>query len=227
MKSSLLILLALFTFSSEVKSQDLADYDYENLSFRGVGLDYGYIWPNRVVAAPMFSMRLDLGYLGPGVRIAPSISYWSSNLRDAELRRFAERLNRLPTLQERGVTLTAAELGTIQWSDVSVSLDAQYVWTTPLDVMTYLGAGIAVHGLNGQGSAIADTFVEDLLDSFSAGVAAIGGLEYEPLPRFRMYGEVRFNFLSDVTYPAIRLGGAFMLAQTGRGDAPAQRTGPR
>ena len=29
-------------------AQDLADFDYENLSFRGFGAEWGYLYPSRV-----------------------------------------------------------------------------------------------------------------------------------------------------------------------------------
>src|SRR5688500_11356087 len=135
-------------------AQTLADYDYENLTFRGVGFDYGYLWPSRVRSTSQYSVRLDLGYLGPGVRIAPSISYWSSEIRESELGRFADQLDRLPALRARGVTIRPDELGTITWSDLALSLDAHVVWTTPLRAFTYIGAGVGVHALNGQGQAV-------------------------------------------------------------------------
>ncbi|MGH7465060.1 MAG: hypothetical protein ACREK1_07785, partial [Longimicrobiales bacterium] len=88
--------------AGSVYAQELADYDYEHLTFRGIGFDYGYIWPSKVEATPIYSVRLDLGFLGPAVRIAPAISYWSSEFRAAELDRLADRLNNLPPLQEQG-----------------------------------------------------------------------------------------------------------------------------
>ena len=31
-------------------AQSLADYDYTNLKFRGIGVEWGYLWPTRVDA---------------------------------------------------------------------------------------------------------------------------------------------------------------------------------
>ena len=199
------------------QGQSLADYDYANLSFRGIGVDYGFIWPNKVEAGPAYSLRLDLGYLGPGVRIAPVVTYWKSTFRDRELARFAEQLNRLP-----GVAIDPEQLGTIDWSDISIGIDAQLVWTTPFRVFTYVGGGLAAHVLNGKGSLVQGTFVEDLLDTTTAGVALMGGLEYQVLPHLRVYGEGRYTLLSDVRYPGMRVGAALMLPQ--RTAAAAQGT---
>ena len=208
-----LLAIVSFCVATPLAAQTLADYDYENLTFRGVGVDYGYIWPTRVEPTSAYSIRLDLGFLGPGVRITPSLTYWSSEFRTTEVERLAEQINRLPALQDAGVVLTAANLGTIEWSDLTVGFDAHLLWTTPVGIFTYVGAGVAVHALNGQGAFIENTFVEDLLDSTSAGVAVMGGVEYQPLPRFRVYGEARYTIVSDVRFPGLRIGGSLMLPQ--------------
>lgn len=202
---------ALVMSAAPAHAQELADYDYENLTLRGVGFDYGYIWPSKVEAAPMYSIRLDLGFLGPALRIAPSLSYWSSQFRTSELDRLADRLNSLPPLQEQGVIITADDLGRVEWSDIILSIDAHIVWTVPLDIITFAGLGGSLHALNGRGDAIADTFVEDLLDSTTAGVAVLAGAEYQPFAQLRIYGEARYTLVSDVRYPGIRLGAALML----------------
>jgi opacity protein-like surface antigen len=211
MRRLLVMLLLAAAAAGPAHAQALADYDYENLVFRGLGVDYGYIWPNKVDPTRQLSLRFDLGYLGPAVRLAPSVSYWSSNLRRSELARLAAALERLPPLQEQGVQVSAADLGTIEWSDLVLSLDAHVVWTAPFNIITFVGAGGGVHLLNGRGDAINDTFVEDLLDTMSAGVALIAGVEYPLADRFRVYGEARYTLLSDIRYPGLRVGGALML----------------
>ncbi|HEX6559351.1 MAG TPA: hypothetical protein VF021_07805, partial [Longimicrobiales bacterium] len=183
----------LFCTCVSARAQTLADYDYENLAFRGIGFDYGRIWPTRVAATSVYGVRLDLGFLGPGVRVAPSLSYWSSHFRPAELDRLASQINQLKALRDQNVTITAANLGDIKWSDLSVGIDAHLLWTTPVGIYTYVGAGVSVHALNGQGAFIENTFIEDLLDATAAGVAVMGGLEGQPLPRLRLYGEARYT----------------------------------
>lgn len=211
MRRPLLAALLLAAAPMGAAAQGLADYDYENLTFRGAGFDYGYIWPSKVAATPLYSVRIDLGYLGPGVRIVPTIAYWSSHFRRGELERVADRLAQLPVLRAQGVAITAADLGTIELSDVSLGVDVHMLWTTPLDVFTYVGGNLGVHALNGRGDAIADTFIEDLLDSTNAGGAIMAGAEYQLLPRLRVYGEARYTLLNDVRYPGLRAGFALML----------------
>jgi hypothetical protein len=217
MRSQRILLMAatswLLLLPAAAHAQGLADYDYENLTFRGIGFDYGYIWPDRVMPAPMWSLRLDLGFLGPAVRIAPTMSYWTSELRPVELDRLAGRLNQLPAIREQGVTLTGADLGAVEWSDLSLGVDTHVVWTAPLDVITFVGASIGLHAMNGRGDAIEDTFVEGLLDSMTAGVSILAGLEVQPVPVLRLYGEARYTLVSDVRYPGLRIGAALMLPQ--------------
>src|SRR5690606_38613424 len=102
---------------------------------------------------PLYSVRIDLGYLGPGVRIVPTIAYWSSEFQRGELERLADRLAQLPVLRAQGVTISADDLGTVEWSDVSIGVDAHMVWTTPLNFLTYIGGNLGVHALNGRGDA--------------------------------------------------------------------------
>jgi opacity protein-like surface antigen len=193
--------LAATAGAADAEAQTLADYDYEYLRFRGVGLDLGYIWPDKVENTRRYGLRLDLGYLGPGVRIIPSLGYWRSELTDEELEDLAGRLS-----QNTGVALSASDLGPIEWSDLSLSVDGHFVWNTPLDVLTYVGAGLGFHALNGQGDAIDDTFIEDLLDAITAGASAMAGLELEPVDRFRVYAEGRYTAMNSVQYLSARAG---------------------
>lgn len=207
--------LGILFAAANVQAQSLEDYDYENLSFRGLGLDAGYIFPNKAKAAPTIGIRADLGYLGPGVRIAPSLTYWNSEIRASELDRLAEQFNRLPPLQERGVAITGRDLGTVEWSGIGLNLDGQYVWATPVQALTYLGAGAGVYLLNGRGQVIDGTFVEDLLDSVSPSLTGLAGVEYAVMDRLRLYGEARYTFMSDIRFGTVRIGGAVMLPQYG------------
>ncbi len=197
--------LAVLCGAAPAVSQTLADYDYEYLSFRGIGADFGYIWPNKVEPAQLYSVRLDLGYLGPGVRIIPSVSYWRSNFDQQELEDLAIRINQQP-----GGSVTAESLGPIEWSDLSFSVDGHFVWNTPFNLMTFLGAGLGFHALNGQGPAIDDTLVEDLLDVISAGASGIAGLEIQPTNRFRVYAEGRYTAMNSIQYLSARGGIQFM-----------------
>ena len=173
----------------------LADYDYENLALRGIGVDVGYLWSEKIRDTQRFGIRLDLGYVGPGLRIVPSFSYWSSEFTRGELDQLAQRIN-----ESTGGFIQGSDLEPIKWSDLSLSLDGQFVWNTPIRVLTFIGVGGGLHALNGQGGAVDDTFVEDLLDSITAGVSALAGLEFEPVSRIRVYAEGRYTALNSIQY---------------------------
>lgn len=203
-------LASLVGVAGQAHAQGLAEYDYENLSLRGIGAHTGYNWADKVEGTAAFGFRVDLGYLGPGVRIVPTLNYWSSDLQLSELEDLAAQISALPRLEEAGVVVTADDLGGIEWSDLAFGMDAQYVWTTPSALLAYLGVGFGLHSLNGKGESINGTFVEDLLDSFAAGISPIAGVEYMLQERLRVYGEARWNLLSDMNFGGFALGVQYM-----------------
>lgn len=199
-----------------LSAQELSEFDYENLSFRGLGLAAGVVLPNRVDGSVAYSARADLGYLGPGVRITPTVSFWSSDFKMGEVtrleRQLVELINRnLPPSQQ----LSEVDLDQIRLSDLAFGLDAHMVWALPsLGLLTYAGGGFAAHVMNGDGAAVAGTFVEDLLDRISAGANAHLGLEYPITPQLRAYGEGRFELIQDLRYLEFRAGIQIMVRPT-------------
>ncbi len=187
--------LLLLAAASPAAAQTLADYDYENLTLRGAGAALGYMWSNKVTNTNVYSFRLDLGYLGPGIRIVPSLSFWKSEFTQKELDALAEQINRQGTS-----FVNAQDLSPLDWSDLSLSVDGHFVLKTPAALLTYVGAGFGLHALNGQGAAIDNTFVEDLLDSVAAAMSVLGGLEFVPSSRVRVYGEGRYTIMNSIQY---------------------------
>lgn len=216
-----LVCLAAHGVASGAAAQTLADYDYEYLNFRGVGVHAGYIWPNKVEETVHYGLRLDMGYLGPGVRIIPSIGYWRSEVTRQELQDLATRFN-----EQTGSSVDADDLGPIDWSDLSFSLDGHFVWNLPFQALTYLGAGVGFHALNGQGPAIDDTLIEDLLDVLTAGVSGMAGIEIEPIDRFRVYAEGRYTALNSMQYLSAVGGLQFMFGLNGDGRSAAALPAP-
>jgi opacity protein-like surface antigen len=217
----LLLLVALAaTAAPPLRGQGLADFDYENLSFRGIGASWGYMWPNRVEPTQSFDLRMDLGYLGPGLRIVPTLGYWSSEFEPGEVRELESRVEDL-VLDQSGEDVSV-DLGTIEWTDVRLGLDAHVVWRIPYGVLTFAGAGASAHLLNGDGAAINGTFVEDLLDSVTAGFNLHAGLEYPVTDRFRVYGQGRYEVLGDLQYVQVRTGLQFMIGGPAPGEERAR-----
>jgi hypothetical protein len=184
--------------------QDLADLDYENLGFRGIGLDWGYLWPNRIERAGSVGMRIDMGYAGPGLRIMPTVNYWSSPLQQREITELEDRIEALITEQSGAPS--------------PVGVDAHVVWDSLLDLLTYGGIGVTAHVLDGDGDAIADTFIDDLLDSVTAGVNLHFGMEYPVTERFRIYALSKYEVMSDLQYFTVRAGWQIMTGPNAPGE---------
>lgn len=209
--------LAAALLVAPARGQDLADFDYENLRFRGFAPEWGYLWPTRVEPTQSWGVRLDLGYLGPGLRIVPSVTYWKSTFKASEVRELEDRVASLISTQIDQPPPTV-DLGVIDWSDVALAVDAHFVWRVPYGVLTFAGIGAAAHMLDGSGTAVDDTFVEDLLDSVTAGFNVHAGAEYPLARRFRAYGQLRYELMGDLRYSQLRLGGQVMIG----GSAPGE-----
>lgn len=200
-----------------VAAQDLADLDYENLAFRGFGFDWGYLWPTRVERTASVGMRFDMGYAGPGLRIVPSLTYWSSPLQRGEIRELEDRIGSLIADQTGGPP-PALDLGQIEWRDIAIGVDAHVVWDSLFDVLTFGGLGVTAHVLDGDGDAITGTFIDDLLDSVTAGFNLHLGAEYPVTPRFRLYTIGKYEVLSDIQYFTARVGWQIMTGPNAPGE---------
>ena len=206
MKRMLWMVLGLLFLAVPLGAQTtLADYDYENLTFRGFSLEGGHLNPNKVDPTYSWGGRLDLGYLGPGLRIVPSFSYWSSTMVDSEVGKLEGKVDDLIRSQA-GPGFTGVDLGAVDWSDIALSLDAHFVWSVPYNFLTFAGGGVAAHILNGEGEAINGTFVEDLLDSVTTGFNVHAGVEYPVLDHLRLYGLARYELMEDLRWLEFRMG---------------------
>jgi hypothetical protein len=203
-------LLALLLAPAAGGAQALEDYDYENLEFRGLGLEFGGVWPVKVEQTVSFGLRADLGYVGPNVRIVPGIRYWSSSLRQSELDRLADQIRRICERQE-GAVCPAFDLGEIRRSDLELSVDGHYTFDVDFPLQPYAGAGVGIHLLNGRGEAIDGTFVEDLLDTLSPGVNLLGGIGIPVGPSLQLLTEARLVLVGDIRYVNLLVGASWSL----------------
>ena len=207
-----LLLIAFMLIPSVAGAQTLEDYDYENLQFRGIGIDVGAVFPVQVESALFLGLRADLGYLGPNLRIVPGISFWSSNLKQTEVDRLGDQIIRVCSRQPATSCPGRLDLGEIRRSDLIINADALYEFETPLIATPYLGGGVGVHLLNGSGESIDDTFIEDLLDAITPGINLIAGLNIPVMSDLRIFGEARYVLVSDVRHGALSVGGVWNFA---------------
>lgn len=200
-----------------VRGQDLADLDYEYLSFRGIGIDAGYLWPTRVDRTYSLGLRVDMGYAGPGLRIVPNFTYWSSSLVGSEVTELEDRISQLIENQT-GSPPSALNLGTVDWRDYAIGVDAHIVWDSLFDLLTYGGLGVSAHILDGSGDAIDGTFVEDALDGVQAGLNLHFGVEYPLTPRFRIYTVGKYEVTTDLQFFHVRAGWQMMFGPNAPGE---------
>jgi hypothetical protein len=209
--------VGLAVIPNAVAAQDIADIDYEHLSFRGFAPEFGYLWPDRVQPTESYGVRFDLGYAGPGLRVVPSIMYWTSPLNDSEVVEFEDRVRDLVAEQNGGVR-PDLDLGTIDYTDIAIGIDAQVVWELPLDLLTFGGFGVTAHLIDGDGAVIQGTFVEDLLDSVEPGFNLHLGAEYPITDRMRLYTNGRYEVMPDLRYFQVRVGWQFMTGPNAPGE---------
>lgn len=184
--------------------QGLSDLDYEDLSPRGFLLGGGWVTSNRVEDTHAFWGRMDLGFAGPGVRVTTGMSYWRSILAPTEVARFEGRLADL--IEAEVEDRPAIQLGEITWANVALSVDAHVLWRVPGGVLTYAGVGGTAHVMRGGGTAIEDTFIQDLLNTIRAGANAHVGMEIPLTDRVRWVGESRLEWVQSVTHLGFRTG---------------------
>jgi hypothetical protein len=209
-------------------AQQWEDYDYENLEFRGLGLEMGWVSPSRVDNALSLGLRADLGYLGPYLRIRPGIAYWSSQMRQQEIDRLALQLQNV-CLRQRGsvVECPQLDLGRIRMSDLMINLDAQVEWTdTPLLFVPYAGLGGGLHLLNGRGEAINGTFIEDFLDAISPSLNLLTGLRVPLTQTLELGGEGRYVLSSDIRQWSLSAGAIVLFPVRGPAPPRAARVRP-
>jgi hypothetical protein len=209
--------LAALLWPAVARTQDLADLDYEHLSYRGIGFDVGFLWPTRVDPTYSLALRIDMGYAGPGLRIVPNVTYWSSSLVGSEVTELENRISQLIE-EQTGTPPSVLDLGTIDWRDFAVGVDAHIVWDSLFDILTYGGLGVSAHLMDGDGGAIAGTFVEDALDSVTAGFNLHFGMEYPLTERHRFYSVAKYEVMSDLQYFHVRAGWQIMFAPPAPGE---------
>jgi hypothetical protein len=216
--------LGLLALVGQAEAQTtLADYDYENLAFRGFSLEGGFIVPSRVDPTYTVGARFDLGYLGPGLRIVPGIAYWSSTMKRSEVGKLERKIDELVESQiDPASGFTGVDLGTIEWSDFVLSLDGHLVWSVPFGVLTFAGAGVSAHIFNTKGRAISGTFVEDFMDTVAPGLNLHAGVELPLSDQFRLYGLGRLELLENLRYMELRVGGQIMLAPPAPGEGTSR-----
>src|SRR5690606_19308756 len=218
----LLFALLPLLLSLPLLAQDLSQYDYEDLEFRGIGADGGMVWPARVESANYYGIRVDLGFVGARVRVVPVARFWSSRLVDDEVDRLAEQIILVCERQGNQACPDQLDLGEVRLSDLELAADAHYMIMPGARIAPFIGGGLALHLLNGRGDFVDGTFVEDLLDTVTPGLSAVAGVDLRLISSIDLIAEARFVLANDVRYAGVGIGASWTLPT----PAPAD-TSPR
>ncbi len=152
----------------------LDQFSYEGLRFSGVGFEVGVMASDRLETSASGALRIDYGLFAPRVRLVFGASYARGDFKQSEIARFEERVGDVVDDPTGDFTV---EVGTISQIDVGAWADLQYLLVPGGRFMPFVGLGLGVHLRDGSGEAIAGTFVEDALDTVTAGLAAFVGFE--------------------------------------------------
>jgi len=178
------------------EAQGLAAYDYAYLGFHGLSAEVFSIYPNDTKNTAAYGGRVDLGYLGPNVRVQVRGSYWSSEMKDAKVEEFAIRIADL--VEEQNGARPTIDLGVIKRTAVVAGTDFHWVFAPTSTIRPYLGVGGELMILSGSGPAIDDTFVDDSLDLLTFGVSGLGGIEFRIGSKVSLFGEARGSLAAGI-----------------------------
>src|SRR3989449_4226260 len=144
----------------------LSKFSYDNLKPSALQIDLGPVGGNNIRGTLTGGLRLDYGLIAPRVRVLLGVSYYKADISAEARARFEQRLKSVVIDPSADDTI---RLGRINWSDVTGDVDLQYVLPQGRAVITYLGIGLGAHIRHGSGPAINGTFVQDALNSITAG----------------------------------------------------------
>ena len=182
--------------------QNLEQYDYVNLGFRAIGAEVLYVDPSQNEGTFGVGAKVDLGFLGPGIRVVPRFAYWKADVEASSIDELERQLEEVSELEPGSVNL-----GSIDRSAYVIGADVQFI-ASLARVSPYIGAGLDIYVLNDDGNAIRGTFLDDLV--ITAGASAVGGLQVAMSPSWSVYGELRATAVTD----ASSLGAAFGIYYT-------------
>ena len=178
-------------------AQGLENYDYTNLGLRAIGVEAFYVNASQNEGTLGIGAKLDLGFLGPNIRVVPRFGYWKADVEASQVSKLETQLE-----EASGLMPGSISLGDIERSAYIFGTDFQWTSRTA-DVAPYIGLGLDVYILNDDGEAIRETFLDDLV--VTAGVSGVIGAQFALSPTWSAYGEFRGAAVTD----AANLGVAF------------------
>ena len=207
------IVVALAALPTPAVAQSfLEQFSYEGIRLTGISVEVGAVWSDRLTTEVTPALRFDFGFVAPHVRVLLGASYFKGTFKQDQIATFEERI--LEIIDDPAGDATV-DVGDITWANFDVSFDMQYVFTPGGMIQPYAGLGIALIIRDGDGDAIQGTFVEDALDTFTAGLTASLGFDLR-LPRYLyLLVDGRGTLTSELRALTARGGVKFILPRSG------------
>ncbi len=191
-------LALLIGLARPAEAQNLEQYDYANLGLRAIGVEILYVDPSQNDVTVGIGAKIDLGFLGPGIRVVPRFAYWKADVEASSIDELERQLEEVSELEPGSVNL-----GAIDRSAYVFGADVHFI-ASLARVSPYIGAGLDIYALNDDGNAIRGTFLDDLV--VTAGASAVGGLQVALSPSWSAYGELRATAVTDASSLGAALG---------------------
>jgi hypothetical protein len=198
----------------------------DRLRLSGVGVAIGGVKPSQMEPTTAFTVEADYGEITPGWRVVFVTDVWSSHLNGEAIRRYRDALRRT-VVDPSGDD--SYNIGRVRVSDISLGVDGRYSPRRARNAFLhpYLGAGLAAHVLNGEGRAIANTFIERSLDNIAVGPSVAAGLDAVFFQHVTLGMQARYDLVSGARYGSLRAVGTYLFDRTTRrptgGRAPGKR----
>jgi hypothetical protein len=185
----------------------------DRLRLSGVGVAIGGVKPSQMEPTTAFTVEADYGEILPAWRIVFVTDVWSSRLDANAIRRYRDALRRV-VVDPAGDD--AFNIGRIRVSDIALGIDTRYSPRRARSefLRTYVGAGVAAHVLNGEGRAIANTFVERSLDNIAVGPSFAAGVDAVFFQHVTLGMQARYDLVSGARYGSIRALGTYLFDRT-------------
>ncbi|HET7459166.1 MAG TPA: hypothetical protein VFJ74_16065 [Gemmatimonadaceae bacterium] len=181
----------------------------DRLRLSGVGFALGGVKPSQMEATKAFTLEADYGEIVPHWRVVFVTDVWSSRLDSDAIRRYRDALRRV-TVDPAGDD--EFNIGTVRVSDIALGVDTR--WSPQRSrsqfLHWYLGGGLAAHVLNGEGRAIANTFVERSLDNIAVGPSVAAGLDAVFFQHVTLGMQARYDLVSGARYGSLRAVGTYI-----------------
>jgi hypothetical protein len=185
----------------------------DRLRLGGVGVAIGGVKPSQMEPTTAFTVEADYGEFVPRWRVVFVTDVWSSRLDETAIRRYRDALRRVVIDPAGDDTFN---VGRVRVSDIALGVDARYRPRRSRSEFfrPYLGVGVAAHVLNGEGRAIANTFVERSLDNIAVGPSFAAGLDAVFFQHVTLGMQARYDLVSGARYGSIRALGTYLFDRT-------------